>query len=79
MVEIVSDSSVRKDLVALRERYARAGIPEYWIIDARAETIHFEILALEDGAYVARVPSGAPQSSPLLGRAFALTRTKNRV
>jgi Uma2 family endonuclease len=79
VVEIVSDSSVRKDLVALRERYARAGIPEYWLIDARGEDIRFEILVLGEDGYAPSAPSGEPQPSPLLGRAFELTRAKSRI
>lgn len=79
VVEIVSDSSVRKDLVALRERYARAGIPEHWIIDARGEDIRFEILVLGEGGYAPSAPSGEPQPSPLLGRTFELTRAKSRI
>jgi Uma2 family endonuclease len=79
VVEIVSDSSVRKDLVALRERYARAGIAEYWIIDARGEAIRFEILVLGEDGYAPRAPSGQPQHSALLSRTFELTRAKNRI
>lgn len=35
VVECVSNSSVAKDRLRLRDRYAAAGIPEYWIVDAR--------------------------------------------
>lgn len=35
VIECVSPSSVAKDRIRLRERYAAAGIPEYWIVDAR--------------------------------------------
>jgi hypothetical protein len=31
----VSDSSVAKDGIRLKDRSAAAGIPEYWIVDAR--------------------------------------------
>jgi Uma2 family endonuclease len=79
VVEIVSDSSVRKDLIALRERYARAGIPEYWIIDARADAIRFEILLLGEDGYAPMAPSGQPQPGPLLDRTFELTRAKSRI
>lgn len=34
IVECVSASSRAKDCVRLRDRYARAGVPEYWIVDA---------------------------------------------
>lgn len=37
VLEIVSTSSVVKDYKRLRELYWRAGIPEYWIVDARPE------------------------------------------
>lgn len=43
-MEIVSDSSVRKDTIQLRRAYFLAGIPEYWLIDARGETIDFQML-----------------------------------
>src|SRR5262245_43408379 len=43
VVEIVSDSSVEKDTVRLRHAYHRAGIPEYWLIDARRAAINFQI------------------------------------
>lgn len=42
--EIVSPTSVRKDTKLLFEAYYRAGIPEYWLIDARGEAIDFRIL-----------------------------------
>jgi Uma2 family endonuclease len=35
VLEIVSDSSVRKDRTLLRDAYGRAGVREYWLIDAR--------------------------------------------
>ena len=45
VVEIVSDSSVIKDEKKLRAAYHAAGIPEYWLIDARGEAISFQILS----------------------------------
>ena len=44
VVEVVSNSSVRKDTVELREAYFIAGIAEYWLIDGRGEEIEFELL-----------------------------------
>lgn len=44
VMEIVSNSSVRKDTVQLRQAYYLAGIAEYWLIDARGEPIDFQIL-----------------------------------
>ncbi len=36
VVEILSPSSRRADTVTKRAAYARAGVPEYWLIDAEA-------------------------------------------
>src|SRR4051812_15201215 len=45
VLEVVSDSSVEKDTVRLPELYRRAGIPEFWRVDARGE-LRFEVLRL---------------------------------
>ena len=39
VVEVVSPDNPDRDLVAKRNDYAEAGIPEYWIADPRNETI----------------------------------------
>jgi Uma2 family endonuclease len=44
VVEIVSDSSVRKDTTLLRDAYWKAGVREYWLFDARGAEIRFDIL-----------------------------------
>ena len=51
VMEVVSDapSDRNRDLVKKREEYARAGIPEYWIIDRELEQI--TVLVLEGSAY----------------------------
>lgn len=79
VVEVVSDSSVRKDLKLLRSSYARAAIAEYWIIDARGDDVHFEILCLSGPDYVGHSPPSAPQRSTVLKRTFTLSRHKNRI
>lgn len=78
VVEIVSDTSKRKDEVLLRERYHRAGIREYWLIDARSE-LSFRILHHTAEGYAASAPDGEPQPSVVLGETFSLTRAKNRL
>ncbi len=77
VVEVVSDSSVRKDRVRLRSVYARAGIQEYWIVDARAPGLELEILHLAGDAY-AEATEG-PQRSHVLARSFRLDRERNPV
>ena len=79
VVEIVSDSSKRKDLTVLRAAYHRAGIREYWILDARGESLMFQIMSHSDDGYVARSPDGGAQRSDVLGLSFTLERSRNRV
>ncbi len=49
VVEVVSPSGAKRDLVDKRLDYAEAGIPEYWIVDPRYETV--TVLTLADGEY----------------------------
>ena len=44
VVDVVSDSSVKKDTRVLRRKYFQAGIAEYWLIDARGPEIDFQLL-----------------------------------
>ncbi len=50
VVEVVSSDDPKRDLVAKREDYARAGIPEYWIVNPITERI--TVLQLGDDAYM---------------------------
>ena len=47
VVEILSDSTARRDRGLKRERYAAYGVPEYWIIDTEAQQI--EVLRFTGG------------------------------
>lgn len=80
VLEVVSKSSAKKDLVELPEAYARAGVPEYWIADARGEAIDFRILVLTaDGSYQAQAASADGWiQSKVWGRAFRLERFLDR-
>ena len=49
VVEIVSPDDPARDRVTKRTEYAQAGIPEYWIVDPRDETI--TVLRLVDTRY----------------------------
>lgn len=75
IVEIVSNSSVGKDLKRLPPYYARSGVRELWLLDARKADLRFDLLTLQEGAYVA-VPADADgwRRSPCLDRAFRLQR-----
>lgn len=39
VVEIVSASTLRRDLVAKRSLYTDAGVPEYWFVDGDTRSI----------------------------------------
>lgn len=75
IVEIVSDGSVGKDLERLPPFYARAGVRELWLLDARGAEIRFDLLTLQDGVYTI-VPPDADgwRRSPCVDRAFRLVR-----
>jgi Uma2 family endonuclease len=79
VVEVVSDSSVSKDKKRLRRAYFMAGVSEYWLIDARDESIRFEILGRGEGDYLARSPAGGAQASAVFGKSFVLRRERNRI
>lgn len=75
IVEIVSRSSVRKDTKVLPLLYARAGVPEFWLADARGSELRFSIQALRGGRYEAIAPDAQGWlSSPRLGGEFRLLR-----
>jgi Uma2 family endonuclease len=50
VMEVVSDEDRRRDTETKRFEYARAGIPEYWIVDPSKERI--TVLRLEGNHYV---------------------------
>lgn len=79
--EIVSDSSVAKDTVALRDSYYAAGIPEYWLIDARdeGEAIDFQLLVWTPDGYSLADKRDDWQFSPVFRKWFLLTRSEGRL
>ena len=66
VAEIVSPDRPERDLIDKRADYAEAGIPEYWIVDPRHDTI--TVLTLTAGAYVEHrvYARGDTAMSPLL-------------
>lgn len=65
-MEVVSTDDRRRDLETKRFEYARAGIPEYWIIDPLLGTI--TVLRLEGDTYAVHgeFPKGGKATSALL-------------
>lgn len=74
VLEVVSDSSVEKDNELLMDLYWKAGIREYWLVDARGERIEFQILRHTARGYVATRASGGWRKSAVFGKSFRLTR-----
>ena len=79
VLEVVSDSSVRKDTKRLPQLYHRAGIREYWLIDARGEDVLFTINHHEQAGYVAANDDDGWQTSRVFGRQFRLDRKRDPV
>ena len=73
-VEIVSRTSVDKDTQWLFSQYWYAGIPEYWLIDARAPDIEFDIDRRTAEGYTASAKADGWVSSVALGKEFRLMR-----
>jgi len=76
IMEVVSPSSIHKDKVVLREAYFRAGVGEYWLVDALEEELEFQILTPDSDAYVAVKSDDGWTFSPKFDCSFRLTREK---
>jgi Uma2 family endonuclease len=74
VLEIVSDSSVKKDTVTLRDLYWKAGIPEYWLVDARGDEPEFTVLRRGARDYASVRKQGGWLKSAVFGKSFRLTR-----
>lgn len=76
VLEVVSETSVQKDTEELRELYWRAGILEYWLVDARATAPRFDILHRgRKGFTSTRKKAGGWRRSNVFDRSFHLTQT----
>lgn len=73
-LEIISKTSVRKDSQILRELYWRAGVPEYWLVDARADPLRFDILRHTPQGYEETPAEDGWIASAVFGKSFQLTR-----
>jgi Uma2 family endonuclease len=71
VVEIISPSSRRRDRMVKAELYARAGVPEYWIVDPAERSI--EVLSLgEHGYELFSSAAGAGAAASKVLRGFAV-------
>lgn len=78
VVEIVSDTSEEKDCVRLPLAYFCAGVREFWLIDARAPHLEFQIHRRGRTAYAAVRPDREGfQRSAVFERRFKLERQRS--
>jgi Uma2 family endonuclease len=77
VLEVVSESSVHKDYRQLRKAYWEAGIPEYWLVDARKAPPRLELLRRGPRGYAAARKADGWVRSPVFGKSFRLTQAKN--
>lgn len=76
VLEVVSDSSVKKDNQTLFEAYFEAGIPEYWIVDARGDEIDFRIYKPGTKRYsLVKKQPGGWSKSVVFDKSFRLVRS----
>ena len=66
IVEVLSPGNPEHDRIVKRALYARAGVPEYWIVSPEAAIV--EILALHEGAY--RTHARLAEDEPLTSLAL---------
>jgi Uma2 family endonuclease len=79
VVEIVSDRSVTKDTVRLPAAYWRAGVAEYWLLDARGKELVFRILRRGSSGYEpAPTDDQGFRYSAVFDRWFRLARRRDR-
>lgn len=74
VLEVVNETSVVKDTALLVELYHRAGVSEYWVVDARGKAIQFAIYRWQKRGYVTAISRGGWQKSRVFGFEFRLTR-----
>ena len=74
VLEIVSASSAEKDKATLLDLYCRAGIPEYWLVDARDDRLEFDILRHAAAGYTTTRRHAGWLKSGVFGKSFRLSR-----
>jgi Uma2 family endonuclease len=72
-LEVVSDSSITKDTITLRELYWKAGVREYWLVNALGDELDLDILCHRRAGYEPARKRAGWVESKVFGRAFKLT------
>jgi Uma2 family endonuclease len=74
VLEIVSTSSVEKDNITQFDLYWRAGIREFWLVDARGDELVFDIWRHTPKGYVTTRKQAGWMKSTVFGKSFRLAR-----
>ena len=78
IVEIVSDRSKIKDTRRLPPAYFQAGVPEFWLVDARGPELLFQIHRRGSTAYeLVPIDADGYQASSILRSSYLLVRSRN--
>ena len=75
-LEVISEGAKNRlrDLRTKRREYALARIPEYWLVDARTESVQFDILKRGPKGFMeSRKSAGGWLRSRVFGRHFRIT------
>lgn len=78
MFEVVSASSTEKDFTELPDPYHRAGVGEFWRVDARLGETRFELLRWSEQGYLPAEERDGWQHSLLFDKWFQLLRELDR-
>ncbi len=79
VLEVTGAHSVCKDAKILRNLYWHAGIPEYWLVDARNRPLQFDMLGWTERGYSAVRRRQGWLKSKALGRSFLLESKPDRL
>jgi len=80
VLEVVSPKSVHKDTKRLLSAYGRAGVREYWLVDARGGRTRFSIFRLSGRRGYVPVPKeNGWLASEVFGKSFKLTVKKGEL
>jgi Uma2 family endonuclease len=73
-LEIVSESSVKKDATRLPKVYWEARVKEYWLVDVRRNRLDFRIYRHAKKGYIAVRKDDGWMKSQVFGKSFRLSR-----
>lgn len=79
VLEVVSPTSVEKDAELLVLDYYRAGVREYWLVDARGDSLQFTAYVRGPEGFTALTSRDGWVGSDVYGREFRLDRDRDRI